>query len=301
MLTYEEFKNELVEEILEYLPDEYSDCDVTIETVIKNNNSVNEGLMIRHSNINVSPNIYIQQFYDEYVEGEPFEDICKKIANVRVDAEYGRNFEIDKILDFDFVKNAIYPNLINKGRNLDQLEYRPHRDFLDLVIVYYVDVTYLDIGCKEPIIMQLGITDELMDTYGIDEEKLYELSMKNINSAEASCKFLHEISNKVIGTDVVENYDIMYLTNKLNCKGSAMIFNNDIIECASGKLNGDFYILPSSVHEVILVSATSPMPMEVMSKMVKDINRACVGKEEFLSDNVYFYDSKEREFFIMID
>lgn len=309
MLTYEDFKQKLVEEILNYLPLEYSEYDVSISEVVKNNNSVNEALIIKQNDLNIAPTIYIKSYYEDYCCGDSFDAVCSKIAGVRIDAQCCKTFDTDKILDIDAVRDYIYIGLVNLERNSEVLMNRPHREFLDLAIVYYIDITKVDDNCKGMGCLQVVITDDLMEQYRMNEEELYELAMKNTNDIKPKCKYLHDIisssfqSEDSILEDIpgIKNYNVMYLTNENNCKGSAMVFNNKVLNYASEKLGGDYYILPSSIHELILVSALADMPKEAMYNMVHEVNMNSVCPEDYLSDSIYYYDSSDQKIYMMVE
>lgn len=51
-------------------------------------------------------------------------------------------------------------------------------------------------------------------------------------------------------------------------------------------------ILPSSIHEVLLVVYEEELCMEELKEMVRHVNQTEVAKEEILSDNVYIYSRK---------
>lgn len=320
MLSYEEFMQEVADEILEYLPDEYLSSDVCIERVVKNNNSINEALIVRQKEMNITPTIYLKQFYDEYLEGDSFEEVCKRIAGVRIQAQSESNFDTDRLLNLDIVRDYIYLSLVNKERNYSQLKERPYRDFLDLAIVFYVDISRMDTKYKDARSLQLGITNELLNSYGISVEELYQIAINNNNKLQFKCRYLHEImldvvSDEMFGDDVSEeardefaesiftgrNFDVMYLTSDRGCKGSSMILNPEAMRYARKLMGADFYVLPSSIHEVILVSENMGMTRREMIEMVSEVNSNCVEYEEFLSNNIYFYNSSDEEIFIVLD
>ena len=87
MMNFEEFKKSVAENIKDYLPEEYQNAQVTIQEVTKSNDIVLSGLMIRTEDNNIAPNIYLENFYQEYEEGKDFSEIMQTISDVRVHNE----------------------------------------------------------------------------------------------------------------------------------------------------------------------------------------------------------------------
>lgn len=84
-------------------------------------------------------------------------------------------------------------------------------------------------------------------------------------------------------------------TNSTEAYGAAAIYLNELIrKQAAEKIGGDYYIIPSSIHECLCVSADS-MTVEEANAMIQDVNRNGVAPEEVLSDHCYFVDAKTLE------
>lgn len=313
MLTYEEFKDEMVRSILDYLPEEYSDCLVSIERVIKNNDSVNDGLLIRKCKEGISPNIYLEPFYEEYEGGRSLEKICRQIADIRVESECSAGVNISLLMDFEAVKDHILVSLINTECNSVLLQSRPNRSFFDLSMIFYIDLSNLQVGFNKPGLLSIPLTYELIEKYDVSEEEIYEIAICNLMKMKPVCNYMHEYLIELIVdktkqnqlsfqefdrlVDDLENrknYDIMYLTNESRIRGSALMLNPSNLEIAAEKIGGDFYIIPSSVHELILISTSTHMSIKDLLEMVNDVNSKNVAKEDFLSNNMYFYSSSSR-------
>lgn len=314
MLTYEEFKDAIIDEILTFLPEEYSDCTVSIRQTIKNNGARLDGLLIRSDMFNVSPNIYLNGLYEEYVSGRPMKSILKTIAKIRVDSGYRHNIDTDKLMDFSNVKDYLYITLINYERNRDLLKGRPYRRFMDLAAIYYVDVVASGImNVNIPGSLSMGITNDLMEAYDVTEEMLFKIAMRNLSEREDyEMRYIHEdviemrarmvamtedVDERYALNEVRENfedwnYDIMYLTNIKHDRGAAMMLRDDLMEVLAEKLDGNFYIIPSSIHEVIIVSEHAEITEDSLTTMLRQVNSEMEDQKEFLSDNIYYYDAE---------
>ena len=79
------------------------------------------------------------------------------------------------------------------------------------------------------------------------------------------------------------------LSNKSKLNGSGCLFYHNLLHNLCEKLECDLYILPSSIHEVILIPAYDHDSYDELTSMVKEVNSTQLSKEEILSDHVYFY------------
>ena len=84
------------------------------------------------------------------------------------------------------------------------------------------------------------------------------------------------------------------LTNSTGSLGASALFYPDVKEKAAELLGSDFYILPSSCHEVILVPDSTDIKAQDLCDMVKQANRSVVEDKDILSDNVLHYSRDER-------
>ena len=91
--------------------------------------------------------------------------------------------------------------------------------------------------------------------------------------------------------------DTMFvLTNDTKVNGAAAILNDDIRQEIAEKV-GDFYMLPSSIHETLIIPKDAGMEFKELEQMVQEVNQTQVAPGERLSDHVYEYDAKEHELF----
>ena len=86
------------------------------------------------------------------------------------------------------------------------------------------------------------------------------------------------------------------LTNESGTLGAAALFNPEVMVRAGELLGTDYYILPSSIHETILVPDTTGVSAKELSDMVKQANRTVVDEKDILSDDVYHYSKDTRAF-----
>ena len=120
-MDFKEFTNQVAEDIKQYLTEKYQDASIKLEEVTKNNDTVLTGLVIRNEDSNIAPNIYLENFFEQYQNGRNFDDILQNIADIRERYDMGQNFDIDKITDYNRVKDHIICKVINAEMNTEYL------------------------------------------------------------------------------------------------------------------------------------------------------------------------------------
>ena len=304
MMNFEEFKDNVVENIKDYLPERFENADVTLQEVTKNNDRHLTGLLIRTEDSNITPTIYLDDLFKQYDEGKSMNEILHKIADIRVEHDAPEHLNANKLTDLDEVKDHITCKILNADMNQDYLSNKPHRLVEDLAVVYYIDL-----GGDESGHMSAPITDHLLDNYGINILELDQIAMDNLACSEIEFKTMREVLVEMMFPDGFDENDpraamlppeeeipSMYvLTNEDKMNGANAILDSKTMEDISEKIGGDFYILPSSLHEVIILPNTPGMDKDMLENMVQDINAGQVAPEDRLSDHVYMYDSVEKE------
>ena len=304
MMDFEEFKNSVAEQIKDYLPEKYEDASVNLQEVTKNNDTVLTGLLIRTEDSNIAPNIYLEKFFEQYQDGKDMEDILRDIADVRVSHEMEQGFDVRKLTDFDQVKDHIICKLVNAEMNADYLADKPHTMVEDLAVVYAVDL-----GGNESGHMSAPITNGLIEQYGVTAEDLHDIALQNLAESKIEFKSMRDVLVEMMFPDGLSEDDprafmlppeeetpSMYvLSNADKLNGAAALLDAKTMEDISEKLGGDFIVLPSSIHETIILPVNDDMDRQTLEAMVQDVNAGQVAPEERLSDHVYMYDSQAKE------
>lgn len=296
-MDYKEFKNSLIKE----LTDKYLEkAQITINEVTKNNGLVLDGIHIvfKDDDSKIVPVIYLNQFYDAYSNGNlSIDEITDQIVSMREKAVVDAPKEyIDLLTKWDNVKNNIYPMLVATKGNENLLKSLLTRPFLDLSIIYMIRI-----GETKEAISSVKITENLAQTYNVDEETVYETAMENLEKDEYSLCDIREVISEMMGLDSDECEDdelshalddkMYVLTNKIKMNGAAGMLNMNLI--GEKFKNRSFYILPSSIHELILVPYQDEMSVDELNAMIQEVNRTQLSQDEILSEHAYFYDGSE--------
>lgn len=275
MLNFNEFQEHIKNTILDYLPEEFSDANVDLQQVAKNNETLT-GIIIHQEKINISPTIYLDPFYKDYLSGsKDLDTVMGEIGQIYVQNVPDKNFDVSRITD-----------------NEKLLEGKPYRQMADLAVTYHVLLS------KENGMMTVPISDKLMQSWGIAEDVLFTAAKNGMsNFTPVTIKSMTETLMEMCGeeqfelmgvpTEADEMMYIMSNTEKVN--GAAAIIDPNNMDLARSYMQDDFYILPSSVHEVLLVKQ-SQMSVEELEDMVKTVNASAVALRDRLSDHVYKYD-----------
>lgn len=310
-MTFDEFKQEIADNIKEYLPDKYADSMVQINAVQKNNETL-DALSVTSPDSNVSPTIYLNSFYEDYQNGRDMEDIIDSIADLRVEYEVNQDFDVSSITDFEKVSDKIAARLYGMEGNEELLSVRPHTTMDDLAVTYCIML-----GDNENGSMSVPITNQIMETWGVTQEDLQKLAKENCDTLTPS-KFMsmnavmadmmlpqimddYGVSReeaKQMLNDMIPADDKMFvLTNEQKLNGAAALLDEKMMEQITEKVGNDFYILPSSVHEVLIVPKEEGMEFKDLEAMVQEVNATQVAPQDKLSDHVYQYDNETREVF----
>lgn len=310
MMTYEMFKEIVTEQFLSHMPAEFQDHKVVVEPVNKVNQTL-DGLTLispEQSDYKVSPTIYINHIYEDYLRNESLTEALKNAASHLVVAFRSMPKEQVK-LTLEGAKENVVMMLVNTEQNKEMLQDIPHRDFKDLSIIYrYV----VDVG-KEGVASTL-ITNSLAKGIGMSEKQLYDAAILNtkrlfppvvqsmsdvLKEALISGGMPESLAESMIG-EMPPEMSMYVISNESKINGAVSMLYETELHALAEKMGDDLYILPSSIHEVIAVPASGGDPEE-LAQMVEDVNMGQVEIGERLSNQVYHYDKDLRTLTLATD
>ena len=275
MKSYVEFKDTMVRDIKGHLPEEYHDWQVNV-TFIPKVNGFKEAVSISPSEGSCAvPNLYLNDFYDVYRANGNIEETLQEAAKLYLN---GMEFAKGMVEDFfcEQKNENIVMNLINMESNRRLLSECPHRQMLDLSIIYKWIIELPDGSFNSAI-----INNGAMASIGLSEEEIYNIALEN--------------TKRLFPPNVVELDDnFIILTNKRYVNGATTMVYKEELHKIAERFNSDLYILPSSIHEIIVI-ATGDWTLEKLYKIVSEANHEVVKPEDILSESVYFYSLKSKE------
>lgn len=312
-MNYIDFITIITEEIKTKICEEEK---VEVREVRKNNGVMLQGLTITSTQSNMAPTIYLNSFYEEYERGKSIDEIAEDILQIYYTSKLPVDVDMEFFLNYELVKANLYCRLINFEKNEEFLENVPYKKYFDLAMICYFSCEheYLKNGF-------ITITTDHLDNWGIDEEELFKVAWLNTKekypytyvSMEQMIRQMverdvrrdmdmrdEEIEDKeewisftvdeIVKGLFRENKNQMYvLSNEGKIWGAVSMLCDEALKEIANEVQDDLFILPSSVHEVIVIPAETANTKEYLKEMVAEVNRSHVEREEVLSDHIYRY------------
>ena len=253
-----------------------------------------------------NPQIYVNDYYEEYKKCGDLKEVLEMTAQALMD---GYRDKIENKADglLENVKDKLFIQLINMEQNKELLKTLPHRQFQDLAIVYRIAADIAPNEIRSALVdkklakkMRMKESD-LYDVAILNTKKLFPPTIKSIN--EVLCELIGDSMpvGMLMGTEEEDIGAIMYvISNEQQVNGASSILYEEELDKLAEKLGTDLYLMPSSIHEAIAISAEIGN-LEEIAQMVTDINMSEVKLEERLSNQVYRYDKEQRKISLATD
>ena len=241
-MTYQEFKENVTTVIQNRLG---SNVKVTIQEIIKNNDTHYDGLTILSNQLNISPTIYLNFYFKQYLKGRSLEEICHDILSVYEENKPSGNIDISFFTNYEQVKKRIVFKLINYEQNKNLLQKIPHIKILDLAIIFNCLVDADETGNAT-----ILIYNQHLSLWNITKDDLYHLAMKNTPALltyelRDMSDVLIELMAGVPCNSMKEEFEYMVpmyvLSNKSKLNGSGCIFYHNLLHNLCEKLECDLY------------------------------------------------------------
>lgn len=291
MISYELFKEAVMNKIIGFMPEEYADYEVKVARIKKVNQTLDCLNLIPKGDKEwrVTPNIYLEHIYEDFKQHE---DLDKSLHQIAQTIDYAfKNLKPQPIPEnISELKHTLIMILVNTEENLGLLENAPHRSFLDLSIIY---------KCMVPASNgELGtvlVDDHFMKILKMTEEDLFQTARQNTKKLlPIIIRRLDDVISDMLEENIEEKSNFYVISNDMGIHGAvSMIYEEELYNLAQ-KLESDLFILPSSIHEVIAVPSHSEN-IEWLRELVRSVNTEQVAVEERLSYSVYQYKRQNRE------
>jgi len=291
------FADEIASGIMKYFPDNRQVQCRVVETM-KNNNVARVGITFHEQGDKVGPVIYMEPYWEAATDGRPMSEIMREIAGIASRSMDKR--ELIGSLDYgnyESVKEYLSVTLINGRDNRQILSRIPHRQMEDLALILELKFP------MEEGIGSIKVSRELTELWAVDTDTLFAQAQENSLKAEPPSlqRMEDAMLSLAFGRDAAENLlenpapeevpsQLYVLSDTSKNKGAAVLSYPGVLEKADQLFPKGFYILPSSIHELLIVPKSPEIDPRELGEMVRAVNRAEVAKEEQLSDRVYEYD-----------
>ena len=279
----EEIINEVVARTAEIAGEGY---EVTQTKVEKNNGVTRRGIVICRVGGVFNPTVYVDDYLQEIEDGTRTVD---EVANIVLDIcreheEPEIETKREELGEKEYILGHVVFQIVNAKSNEEKLKSIPYKKFEDLALIYRVRLSTKDGSCASYI-----LNSGVMQNAGITEEELEEAATRNTEADDYEIMTLGGIVSSITGMEQPEESErMLVLTNKSRMYGATVIMLADCLRHVEKRLGGDFYILPSSIHEVIAVPV-SIGETEQLKEMVREVNNTQVAPQEVLGYEVYRY------------
>ncbi|CVI67980.1 hypothetical protein BN3660_01057 [Eubacteriaceae bacterium CHKCI004] len=305
MMDKNEFFNYMREHIRTYLPAEYADARITTEETVKHNDVHLTALLIRQEGVSIVPSIYMDDLFRDYQNGRPVEDCLEAVAQLRVREEHNIRVHMDMIkgiMDYDNIKDRLQLRVCDYEDNKERLQGTVYERQGDLALTCHVLLE----SSQE---MEAGfrVMESMLEQWGVDRDTVYQDALAADakrgpvlhNMDDALGIVLYGSSNKENllkreGTLDMEgwNLPLFVLTSQSGKNGAGMLYQPGMTEKLSELLGGDYYVLPSSVHELLVVPADGAVDAKTLESFVQEINAKEVDIQDRLSNKVQYYNAE---------
>lgn len=298
---YSTFIKDITEMVKERMGKEYS---VHIYKVMKNNSLELDSLVLLREGMNFAPNIYLLPYYEAYMEGVSLLELADRLCGIYHNCTTPLEEETFQYAFEDMKSNIIY-RLVNYDKNRKLLKQIPHIKYLDLAITFHCLVHNRGDG-----IGTIRITNEHMEQWSTTVQELQKCAIANtrmlfpsvIRSMDEVIKDMltEEYGSDELPTELQQElfhsstrqHKMYILSNLKGINGATCLLYENVLKKFADQHHCNLYILPSSIHEVILVPYDNSLSKEALAEMVRDVNHTQVACDEVLSDRVYYYSRK---------
>ena len=296
-MDFKEFVNKLEQDLKDAMADISPGATVDVRSVEKLQEGSYTGITISPAGGNVGMNLNANQLFDQMQDGQSYEGVLAVAVST---AERGLHdmpaVDVSELMNYEAAKKYLCFDVVGSDRNADMLEKVPHTDKENISMVYRLQLDSTENGAATVL-----ITNAMMEQFGVTKEQLHADAMENAQEIRpADFRTMAAVMAEMMGMPEEMMADMappMYVaTNQDKVQGAAVMFYPDFMDQAAKELGGDIFILPSSVHVVLILPDDGNMNAQELKEMVTSINASEVSPEDRLTDSVYHYDAQERIF-----
>lgn len=289
-MSREKFTEKLVSCLKEILSE---DVEVTSTNVIKNNDTKLSGICIKRANSQIGKNIYVDKYYQDYLDGTAVEKIVAEVIDIanNDDSLPQRYMEVvGDIASYENIKELLAVKIISRERNKNYLKDKCFIDYLDFAICFYINIAETG-GCSASI----SVTKHISELWNQSSDILLNQALDNMKKYyKPEIVSIWSLINKMIEIheEMPDGIDspMFVISNECRNNGASSILYTEMLHSfAIEQKTEKIFIIPSSIHECILIPATAEFNADMLCEMVREVNRTQVSSDEILSDHIYIY------------
>lgn len=305
-MTKEDFVRMVADRLPDYFSEDLKISDISVKEVVKHNDQHRLGIEFTFAGSNFSPVIYPDALFEDYQAGKPLVEILQALShtiekNLPEVPGITKETVTQALSNYESARHHLSIRLCDPDLNRELLENAVHNKVSDFEAIYQLKFTMSDesVGYST-------ITPTQLDNWGISMETLQKDAatctwseypiLSPMGDTLSYLSFGHPLPNLLETGEPIQISDDMLpafvLSNDHAMQGASLITLPDLLDQIGDILQDDFYILPSSLHEVIIVPQNTQMTLDELSEMVHSVNESQVAAEDLLSDKVQHYDTK---------
>lgn len=300
-MDYETFKQEFAEDIKEKLSQRgYGEVMTSFHDIEKTNQNY-EAISVVQAGSNIGVNFNIENAFASYEHTGDYEGVLASATGVIVGGlDQIPAVDVNALMNYEVMKEKLSVEVISADANEELLAKVPHDRIEDLAVVYRFIMESNEDGRAS-----ILVNNNLIERMGVTHEQLRADALENSPEIRpVVIQGMNEVMKEMMGPEAYEMFGIPDDTEEMmfiatvpdKNSGAGVLAYQDFMDQAAEKIGGDFYVIPSSIHEILLVPDNGEVQAEGLKEMVQEVNATEVSPEEKLSDNVYHYDSKEHIF-----
>lgn len=292
-MDYERFKEGFQDALKAELAVRGADVELTARRVDKMNDSY-DAITVRPVDSSIGVNISVEKAFAAYENGTPIPEIAEHFADA-VEKGFSESPQVDleSLSDYEQMKSKLSMEVVSAEKNAELLESVPHERMEDMAVVYRFVLDQTDSGNGT-----ILVTNQLLDQYGITNEQLRADAMENAPAIRPSeirgmSEVMSELAPGMIPEVAPEDEQMFVATVPDKIHGAGVIAYPNFMEDAAQKMGGDFFVLPSSIHEVLLVKDNGQRTAKELENMVKEVNANMI--DERLNNGVEKFNREEEK------
>ncbi len=279
-------------------------ANVTIEAKeVEKFNESYYGLLVKPEDSSIGITLNISDVYEAFKDEDvTFDEIVDHFVSLtRESLDRTPEFNLEGIDDYENMRTKLIMEVVSAEANKELLETVPHKLLEDMAIIYRFDASSIA-GEGASIVL----TNVLLDKFGVSAEQVHQdavkfapqnrpLEIKGMGEVLAAQMGVDDPS--VLGFDYDPEDEKMFVASVAgNVHGAGILAYQEFMDKAVERVGGSFYILPSSIHELLLIPDSGEFDLKILEQMVREVNATTVDPKDKLTDSVYHYDDKNKLF-----
>ena len=302
-MDFEKFERYVLKHIKEYLPESNQDIAVVLDHKTSERDTKSSDLVVHYPGLEIGTSIHLDSAYMAYETAEDMDSIMKDIAKtIELAREELKTIKMRDMDNFEKVKNQLVLRVVNRDQNQSFFPKLVHRDIpdTDLAVIYQIQVVK-----EEPSLPGIKISWSMLNRWGIEEKELYQTALANmVNHNPFIIADWFQAAMEVRTTpgqipDELGEGGLYLLSNEAMANGASVMLYPELLKNIGDRFGDNYFIIPSSIHELILLKDSGDLDRGFLNHVIQDINREHVAASSFLSDYVIYFDREQERFYQM--